>query len=103
MTSTDDEGSYMPVPERGPAHITDFDGVRVWIADNDARTRAQWSEQWRTNKRHADQHEKMGVRVTAFEKRLFWIIAITSTISSCIGGIIGQVLTKVAHLPSPPG
>jgi hypothetical protein len=91
------------------ADIADIDGVRLWIADHDARIDGFWENQHKFNDDVDEQFGeinqafvKVYERITNMEKRLIWIVAGGAGFGGGVGAAIANFLNSgyFASLPT---
>lgn len=75
-----------------PQKIEDFDDLKTWIADHEARSDTRWEVQFDHNARIERDLLALGTRITALEKRVMWVAGIFAGAGSTIGTLFVQAL-----------
>jgi len=69
--------------------VSSLEDIKVWIAEHDGRTNAYWEAQHKWDSEMASCMKELKDRLTAVEKKVFFI----SGMASAIGAIAGTLLT----------
>ena len=65
--------------------MTEDPRCREWQAAHEAKSKAQWAEQWRRNLRRDNEHMDLKARLTSMERRML----ILSALGAVVGGLLG--------------
>ncbi len=79
-----------------PEPVDTPEKVAVWIASNDAQTKAWWEGQRQYNAETAVELATQDKRITALERRLIW----AAGAAAGVGGLLGPLLTWVIRTNS---
>ena len=71
-----------------PEKIEDLNDVRQWIYDEDARSEVYWSQQLKQNEAMDAKFVAFNLRLSALEKRVYWISGICSALGAAGGSLV---------------